>query len=64
MGRLDRDSDTIKDLCAIRKPIVWFPNNPLALKDHSDEGHLARPRYNDSEVYCNLTMAFELRIRL
>ena len=52
MGLLDRESDTIKDLCIIRKPIVWHRDKaPSALTDYSDESdhNLERSRRNDSD---------------
>ena len=41
MGQLDRESDTIKDLCTIRMPVAWHRDEaPFAsLKDHLDESH-------------------------
>ena len=41
MGRLDRESDIIKDLCTIRKLAVWHSDELLSasLKDHLDESH-------------------------
>ena len=54
MSRLDRESDTTKDLCTIRKPIVWHRDEaPFTslLKDHSDESedNLEHSRRDDSE---------------
>ena len=41
MGRLGwgRDSDLIRDLCAIRMPLVWRPDltPSVLLKDHESE---------------------------
>ena len=41
MGRLDGESDTIKDLCAIRKPVAWHRDEApsASLKDYLDESH-------------------------
>ena len=53
MSRLDGESDTIKDLCAIRKPVAWHRDEApsVSLKDHLDESHdnLEHSRRGDSK---------------
>ena len=53
MGRLDGESDTIKDLCVIRKPVAWHRDEAPSgsLKDHLDESHdnLEHSRRDDSK---------------
>ena len=53
MVRLDRESDTIKDLCTIRQPAAWYRDEAPSgsLKDHLDESHdnLEHSRRGDSK---------------